>query len=175
MKEIKIVSDNSDKKITLNLPTSLEDISVDYLKDCVECVDVPDEHSIIGIVYRNTLSELLLLTKKQQTTTNIIPIFVKSGATSSNMIESAKTREKVICTGTDLARGYHVISPGNVLNPDYISSLLSQNKNNYATMYDKEYSKTYFYFVEFKLVPNCDIHGVYKDIPVKTNKFVRID
>ena len=56
--------------------------------------------------------------------------------------------------------GHHVVSPTNELSLDKF--IVDVNKDTFvAQRYKNNYGSEECYFVEFKLVPNCVIHGAY--------------
>jgi hypothetical protein len=143
----------------VNLPTKLEEIPIDYLKDVTAGVHVADNYSLVALVYNEKLAIVLNASRKNsQLTTGCIPIFVKAGKTDSPFINSIPEGTPIVAVGTVLARGIHITAKSNKLTMNYIASICDG---------DKELGKNVFtmqspvYFVEFKLIPNCDINGYY--------------
>ena len=144
-------------KYTLNLPTSIEEVTPDYLLDVTSELSIAKGYSLIAIVYREKLAVILNSAKKQQTlNTAVIPVFVKHGDTEHAFIETLSAGDKVVITGTNIARGVHIAAPNNELNIDRIVSICEGDMNIYK---DALVSSEYLYFVEFKLVPDYDIYG----------------
>lgn len=152
----------------LNLPTSLNEITEEYIQNVTKHVKVEANYSLIGIVYRERLSTLVLAATKNKKNSNVavIPVFVKSGKTDSELINSLIIRDKLIISPSDIMMGYHISTPRNLLTINNIIDLVTSD----STAYNKLLGvKEECYFIEFKLVPNCNIHGAY-DNP-KENEF----
>ena len=158
---------NGKENFILNLPTSLKEITSEYLNAVTSHIEIAPYHAIIGIVYRCKLPELISTSKKtKEMSIAIVPIFVKGNiADDSNfpadkMLKNIKTGDKLVIAGTDIERGYHIASIRNKITIDSILAIYN-NDNNFAKNAIKDIN--YYYFVEFKLVPVNDIKGYYKD------------
>ena len=164
MKEFKVT--NGKANITLNLPTSLNEITPEYLTSVTSHIEVAPYHAIIGIVYRCKLPEIVSTNKKSRAMSMaIVPVYVKSNLdeefVKNNIIfNNIKTGDKLIIAGTDIERGYHVTSTRNKITIDNILNIYKYD-NNFAKTVMRD--QNYYYFVEFKLVPINDIKGYYKD------------
>ena len=164
MKEFNVTNGNSN--ITLNLPTSLNEITPEYLTSVTSHVEVAPYHAIIGIVYRCKLPELVSTNKKSRAMSMaIVPVYVKGNIDDSSpdtftMLKKIKAGDKLIIAGTDIERGYHVTSTRNRITIDNVLTIY-KNDNNFAKNIITD--QNYYYFVEFKLVPINDIKGYYKD------------
>lgn len=152
----------------LNLPTSLDEISKEFILSLTDNVKVAPDYTLIGIVYRERLYNLIIAASKSKKTSNIsvIPIFVKAGATDSSFVKSFDVCERLIVSGSDIMMGYHVSTPNNPLTIDNVVKLFDGDL--------KAYQKTigiqdYCYFIEFKIIPNCNIHGSYLESKDKNN------
>lgn len=157
----------------LNLPTSLNEITEEYINDVTGHVKVEENYSLIGIVYRERLSTLVLATTKNKKNSNVavIPVFVKSGKTDSELINNLIIRDKLIISPSDIMMGHHISAPRNLLTINTIIDLVTSD----STIYRKLLGvKEECYFIEFKLVPNCNIHGAYSNHEVDgfTNPYV---
>jgi hypothetical protein len=144
----------------LTLPTNLKEITPEYLKAVTADVEVSDNYSLIGVCYRETLSAILLTYKqnKKQISTAVVPIFVKSNNTTCK----AECGDKLIVAPSQIALGHHVAAPANKLT---ISNFLFYTDKDYNALQNA--TTEYVYFLEFKIIPNCDIIGIYKNTPVK--------
>lgn len=164
MKEFKVT--NGKANITLNLPTSLSEITPEYLTSVTSHIEVAPYHAIIGIVYRCKLPELVSTNKKSRAMSMaIVPVYVKGNLVNTtedmfNLFKNIKTGDKLIIAGTDIERGYHVTSTRNRITIDNVLTIY-KNDNNFAKNIITD--QNYYYFVEFKLVPINDIKGYYKD------------
>lgn len=150
----------------VNLPTSLADIKADYLKSVTNEIVVADNYSLIAICYKEKLSSFIMAgrSKKNNISTAVIPLFVKHGSiTSTNstidFIAGLNTADKLIIAGADIATGLHVGVPANTLTMNHLLSAIEGDS--YAYQRAAAY-KDNVYFVEYKIVPNCAIKGVYK-------------
>lgn len=147
---------------TLNLPTTLSDITEEYITNVTSHIEVDANYTAIGIVFREKLSTLVLASRKNKKNSDIaaIPIFVKAGKTDSELINKLGVGEKLIIAPSDIMLGYHLSTPTNLLTINNILSIIEGD----TEIYNKVIGiQEYCYFIEFKLVPNCNIHGVYKD------------
>ena len=146
----------------LNLPTSLSEITSDYLKDVTSDIRVADNYSLIGICYREAFSTIIFAnnTKKKNLTTAIVPLFIKSGKTNIDFINNIEVGDKLIIAPSQIALGHHVVATRNLITINNILNCIEGDNKIYQEAL-KESQQCYF--LEFKLVPNVDIVGVYKD------------
>lgn len=146
----------------LNLPTSLNEITEEYIRDVTEHVKVDANYSLIGIVYRERLSTLVLAATKNKKNSNVavIPVFVKSGKTDSELINKLFIRDKLIISPSDIMMGNHISAPNNLLTINTIVDLITSDSSAYQKLLKVQEE---CYFIEFKLVPNCNIHGAYSN------------
>ena len=167
MKRFELESENN--YYTFDFPTSLSEITAEYLDNVTSNVVVADNYTLVGIVYHESLGSVILARKqsKKSITGGVVPIFIKAGNTDNEFIKSAKCKDKLIIASSQLSLGHHVVAPANTLSLDYFIRTLDKD-NNVARRYNNTYGQEECYFVEFKLVPNCDIVGFYD---TKDNKF----
>ena len=145
----------------LNLPTSLNEITPEYLKDVTSTIQVADNYSLIGICYREAFSTVIFPnnTKKKNLTTAVVPLFVKCGKSDNDFINNINTGDKLIIAPSQIALGHHVNAPRNLITINNILNCINGDTKIYQeTLKTSEQC----YFLEFKLVPNVDINGVYK-------------
>ena len=158
----------------LNLPTSLNEIEESYIIEVTNHVKVDANYTLIGVVFREKLSTLVLAARKSKKNSDIpvIPIFVKAGETDSKLINSLNVRDKLLISASDIMMGYHVSAPNNLITINTILDLLDGDMKVYNQLMT---SQEMCYFIEFKLVPNCNIHGAYEHIDVAgfDNPFVK--
>lgn len=145
----------------LNLPTSFNEITEEYIAKVTEHIKPDANYSVIGVVFREKLSTLVLAARKNKKNSDIaaIPIFVKAGKTDSELINSLYIRDKIIISPSDVMMGHHLSAPNNFLTINLILDLLDGDIKVYNQLMT---SQEMCYFIEFKLVPNCNIHGAYK-------------
>lgn len=158
----------------LNLPTSLNEIDESYIMEVTNHVKVDANYTLIGIVFREKLSTLVLAARKSKKNSDIpvIPIFIKAGETDSKFINSLNVRDKLIISASDIMMGYHVSAPNNLITINNILDLLDGDMKVYNQLMA---SQEMCYFIEFKLVPNCNIHGAYgkTDVAGFNNPFIK--
>lgn len=158
----------------LNLPTSLNEIDESYIMEVTNHVKVDANYTLIGIVFREKLSTLVLAARKSKKNSDIpvIPIFIKAGETDSKFINSLNVRNKLIISSSDIMMGYHVSAPNNLITINNILDLLDGDMKVYNQLMA---SQEMCYFIEFKLVPNCNIHGAYgkTDVAGFNNPFIK--
>ena len=157
----------------LNLPTSLNEIDESYITEVTSHIKVDANYTLIGLIYREKLSTLVLAATRNKKTSDIavIPIFVKAGESDSKFINSLNIKDKLIVSPSDIMMGYHVSAPNNLLTINNILDLVEGDPVvNKKLMNINEQC----YFIEFKLVPNCNIHGAYEKSKVTefVNPFV---
>ena len=174
MKEFEVI--NQRLTINFHLPTSLEEIDASYLKAITDNVKVAEHHTLVGIVYHEKLFDIIVSRKRNAKglTAGVVPIFIKAGDTDNEFIKGAECKDKLIIPSTSLSLGYHVAAPNNVLSLDYFVRAIDGD-NELAKRYDNNYGNEQCFFVEFKLIPNTEIKGLYKEAEkVDSTKYVSI-
>lgn len=150
---------------TMNLPTSLSEITEEYLIGVTKDIQIAPYHTVVALVYRCKLPEIISTAKKKRDlATAIVPLYVSSlvpdnaGVETVDMFKKINCGDKLIIAGTDLERGYHLVCPKNFITIDNVVRIYN-NDMNFAkgVMIDQNY----YYFVDFKLVPITDIKGFY--------------
>lgn len=160
MKQFNLIND--DKKITFNFPTSLAEISEDYLKSVTDSINVADHYVLIGLVYHESLGRLILARKqsKKSITSGVTPIFIKAANVSTDFIKSIKTKDKLVIGSQQISLAQHVIAPKNTLSIDCFIKYLDKDVT-VASRYNNNYGNEECFLVEFKLISSCDIIGFY--------------
>lgn len=153
-------------KFSLNLPSNLSDITNEYLAGIGATINVADNYTLIALCYREKLSTLILSVRqnKKDISAAVVPIKVKSGNTDNTFINNISIGDKIVVSPSQLSLGHHVVSPRNVLTIENILAIVDGDDDLYKDTLNSEY----VYFVELKLIPNCDIVGCYNDM-VNTN------
>lgn len=150
-----------DGNYEVNLPTKLNEITNEYLSYVTKDVSVAPEYSLVGLVYVDKLTMVLNSNKaKNGITTRVIPIFVKAGTTDSKFVSTCLCGSKLLVPGSDLSMGIHVHCPDNKITINSIVSIFSEDKNAITSAWN---DNNIYYFLEFKLIPNCAIKGVIGD------------
>lgn len=141
----------------INLPQSLEEVGTEYLTHCTDFINPAPNYAVVAVVYKDSLS-LVLTSFKKKTPTNmaVIPVFIKSGVTDSEFINSLNLGDRVVIAGSDLSIGHHINSPYNKITPSTISMVCDGDKDIYKKAMSMQESVC---FVEFKLVPISAIHA----------------
>lgn len=144
-------------KVVLKLPTDVSEITADYLQSCVEHIQPAPEYSVIALCYREKLAIVLNSAKENKNiTSSVVPLFVCGGDSESDFCAGLTLGNPVIIAGSDLAMGYQINSPINVLSIGSVVNLCKDDKDIYMEALKDD---NYYYFVEFKLIPNCNIHA----------------
>ena len=159
---LKFETNGKNGTFELNLPTSLNEITSEYLNDVTSAIQVADNYSLIGICYREAFSTVIFANtnKKKNLTTAIVPLFVKHGKTDNDFINSISTGDKLIIAPSQIALGHHVAAPRNLIT---INNILNCIEGDTKIYHEALKASEPCYFLEFKLVPNVDINGVYKN------------
>ena len=172
---LKFEVNSKDGKVLMNLPTKLSEITPEYLSSVTSDVVIADNYSLIGILYKESLASVILANNRKQKniTTSVIPIFVKAGATDTEYIKNMSCGDKIVIASSDIAMGHHVVCPKNKITINNILDYCDGDKDAYQRAIS--ISKP-CYYLEFKIVPNCNIHGNYiEDNDSYENPFIKFD
>ena len=148
--------------ILMNLPTTLSEITPEYLNEVTSNIVVADNYSLIGILYRESLASVILANNRKQKniTTAIVPVFIKAGATDTEYVKNMACRDQIVIAPSDIAMGHHVSCPKNMITINNILDYCDGDKEAYQKAIGISQP---CYYLEFKIVPNCNIHGNYKE------------
>lgn len=165
MKEYVVKTDQGN--IKFNFPTSIKEISDEYLKNVTNHIKIAEHYSLLGLVYHERLANVILTIRnnKKKATFGVNPIFIKAGNTDCELIKNAEIKQKVLIGSSQLALGVRVATP-NKLNLDYFGACIENSIE--RDLYEKEAKnkdQSQVMFLEFKLVPNCEILAIYGDAP----------
>lgn len=161
----------------LTYPTNLKELTSEFLSKVAEEIVPAPNYSLIALCYRERLHNIIFTANQKSDNANlqtaVIPIFVKTGNKPEDKF-IANIGDKVVIAGSQLALGHHVMA---AKNPLTINNLLWYTKGDAAAYHNALNVKDYVYFLEFKLIPNNDIVGVYVDCPSSnfTNVFDVLD
>lgn len=156
----------------LKLPTSIDEIEKEYINHVTEHIKIAPNYTLVGIIYKEKLSTLVINSnrKKKDTNVAVIPVFVNCGPSDSGFINSLYIMDKLLIAPSDIMMGYHVSTPENLITINNILSLLEGDIETYNKLLT---IKEECYFIEFKLIANCNIHAAYKAIdPAYTNPYI---
>lgn len=158
----------TDGNITLHLPTSIYEITKEYINNVVGNVKIAPNYSLIGVIFKDKLSNIVIARNRNNKNTNInvIPIFVRSGKSDSDFINNLNSCEKLIISASDIMLGHHVSAPRNLITINNILNIIDKDRDGYTKAIN---ISDICYFIEFKLVPNCNIHGSYGEITSNYN------
>ena len=160
MKQIKVKAQG--KVTTFNLPTSIDEIEYNFLTKVGDSIEIAEFYTLVGLVYSGKINDLVIAGKKNAKNSNIgvIPIFVKSKEIKADV------KQKLLITSNNLELGVRVAVPSNPLNLSrFMDAITTRVKGAFPELeYDDEHNDT-VYFVEFKLIPNRDINGIYNEAP----------
>ena len=155
MKEINVKNQNVEFKI--NIPTSRKDITDDYLAEVTQMLEIAPNYSLVALI---TIEELINVVnpnaKKPSAFTAGIPVFVRCGKSDDEFINNISCGQTIIISDSDLSMGHHINSPYNKISKAYLSAILSKDKELAGNVWGMNEK---CYFLSFKLVPNCNIHG----------------
>lgn len=169
------VNTKDGKEITFKFPTDVKELTPEVLKEITYGVHVAENYSLIGLCYKEKLSNIIPVARggRKDAKIKVTPIFVKAGDTDVRFINNLKGGDKIIATQSEVARGIHVSIPGNILTLEYFTKVIVNCAD--KDIYERELAnpnQEECIFIEFKLLPNCDILGTIEDtIPAVFNIF----
>lgn len=149
---------------TFRMPTSMSEIDMNVIADYVKHVNVSKNYALIAVVFKERPISIVSLSRQNKNASvSGVAVMVKSN-TDDEFIKDIKLGETIVISPSDIAMGHHINSPANALTPGFLLELLRTNVDlNKKLMAVKVPT----YFVDFKIVPVCNIHGsVGKYIPV---------
>lgn len=149
---------------TFRMPTSMSEIYMNVIADYVKHVNVSKNYALIAVVFKERpISIVSLSSQNKNASVSGVAVMIKSN-TDDEFIKDIKLGETIVISPSDIAMGHHINSPANALTPGFLLELLRTN----ADLNKKLMAvKVPTYFVDFKIVPVCNIHGsVGKYVPV---------
>lgn len=160
-----------DGKLKLHLPTSVYEITPEVLLDATKHIVVAPDYSLVAVVYSTSLAIAVNEKKAANARIGVIPLFVKCGDNDSSFINNINAGDKLIIAPSNVALGIHVNNGFNELSLSRICNLCSQDIEFMKCVFT--YNDTY-YFVNYKLIPNCNINGVIKNNVIHANRFIEV-
>lgn len=149
-------------KVIIKLPTSLNEITPEYIGAITDEIVVADNYSLIALCHKEKLSAFVLAgrSNKNEISTSVIPLFVKRGFTEDKSFQpNIEVCDKLLITPTAMSMALHVNAPmNNITMPKFMAAIEGDRFAHQNALALNEY----VYFLEFKIIPNCDILGVYK-------------
>lgn len=149
---------------TLRMPTSVSEINMNVIADYVKHVNVSKNYALIAVAFKERPISIVSLSRQNKNASvSGVAVMIKSN-TDDEFIKDIKLGETIVISPSDIAMGHHINSPANALTPGFLFELLRTN----ADLNKKLMAvKVPTYFVDFKIVPVCNIHGsVEKYVPV---------
>lgn len=149
---------------TFRMPTSMSEVDMNVIADYVKHVNVSKNYALIAVVFKERPISIVSLSRQNKNASvSGVAVMVKSN-TDDEFIKDIKLGETIVISPSDIAMGHHINSPANALTPGFLLELLRTNVDlNKKLMAVKVPT----YFVDFKIVPVCNIHGsVGKYVPV---------
>ena len=149
---------------TFRMPTSMSEVNMNVIADYVKHVNVGNDYALIAVVFKERPITIVSVSKQNKNASvSGVAVMIKSN-TDDEFIKGVKLGETIVISPSDIAMGHHVNSPANPLTPGFLLNLLQTN-----TDLNKKLMGigVHTYFVDFKIVPVCNIHGsVGKYVPV---------
>ena len=149
---------------TFSMPTSISEINMNVIADYVKHVNVSKDYALIAVVFKERPITIVSVSKQNKNASvSGVAVMIKSN-TDDEFIKDIKLGETIVISPSDIAMGHHVNSSANVLTPGFLLNLLQTNPDLNKKLMGIGVPT---YFVDFKIVPVCNIHGsVGKYIPV---------
>lgn len=141
---------------TFRMPTSMSEVDMNVISNYVNHVTVGKDYALIAVVFKERPITIVSVSKQNKNASvSGVAVMIKSN-TDNEFINTIKLGEALVISPSDIAMGHHVNSPANVLTPGFLLNLLQTN----ADLNKKLMAvKVPTYFVDFKIVPVCNIHG----------------
>ena len=141
---------------TFRMPTSMSEINMNVIADYVKHVNVGNDYALIAVVFKERPITIVSVSKQNKNASvSGVAVMIKSN-TNNEFIKSIKLGETVVISPSDISMGHHVTSPDNVLTPGFLLNLLQTNADLNKKLMAVNVPT---YFVDFKIVPVCNIHG----------------
>lgn len=140
----------------LSLPTTLGEISVDYLDKITQHIHVAPDYALIAILYKVRPIEIVS-SVRQNKNANVgaVAMFIKDNS-NTGFYNDIKLGDTVIISPTDIALGHTVRLVNNNLTPSKLLELAETNPDLNKKLIGV---MTPTYFVDFKVVATAFIHG----------------
>ena len=146
----------------LSLPSMSSQVTPEFLKTLVNNVDVAPNYSLVAIIYKEKpITIISSIKRNKNATVSGVAMMIKHGKSDSDFINDSNTGETLNVAASDLALGYHVSTSYNSLNANFLASLVNDNTSLYNQCMAIQDS---VYFADFKIIPNCNIHGIVKTL-----------
>lgn len=152
MKDFKI-----NENEVLSVPTSINEISSEFLLGVSSNLNIADDYALIALVYSETIPMVISSnSKRKDITTAVLPLFVKSGHSYDDFINSIPVKAVININGSDISLGNHINFAENNISIGAVVNAITKDKDLAKSIL---FMKEKVCFVEFKLVPTCAIKG----------------
>ena len=141
---------------TFRMPTSMNEINMNVISDYVSHVNVSKDYALIAVVFKERPITIVSVSKQNKNASvSGVAVMIKSN-TDDEFVKGINLGETIVISPSDISMGHHVNSPDNPLTPGFLLNLLQTN-----TELNKKLMGIGVptYFVDFKIVPVCNIHG----------------
>lgn len=157
---------------TYRLPTSMSEINMDVLKDCVSHIRVAKDYALVAVIFKERPITIVSVSKQNKNASvSGVAVMIKSN-TDDVFIDNIKLGETLVISPSDISMGHHVNSPKNVLTPGFLLNLLQTNVDLNKKLMAVAVPT---YFVDFKIVPVCNIHGAVGKIEEMSTYYITPD
>ena len=141
---------------TFRMPTSMSEVDMNVISDYVNHVNVGKDYALIAVVFKERPITIVSVSRQNKNASvSGVAVMIKSN-TDNEFINTIKLGEALVISPSDIAIGHHVNSPANVLTPGFLLNLLQTNADLNKKLMAVNVPT---YFVDFKIVPVCNIHG----------------
>lgn len=141
---------------TFRMPTSMSEVDMNVISNYVNHVNVSKDYALIAVVFKERPITIVSVSRQNKNASvSGVAVMIKSN-TDDEFIKDIKLGETIVISPSDIAMGHHVNSPDNVLTPGFLLNLLQTNADLNKKLMTVNVPT---YFVDFKIVPVCNIHG----------------
>lgn len=152
---------NEDVKV-LKLPTSVDEIDSDYVKELAKGIKIAENYTLVGVVSFFKLNELILSVKRaneRSQTTPVVPIFIKAGDCNNYFVSNIQFKDKLVISDTNLKIADTAKFAKNKYSFIHVCNLINKD----VTIGKKavEHAGATICCLDFKVVPNCNIVANY--------------
>lgn len=141
---------------TFRMPTSMSEINMNVIADYVNHVNVSKDYALIAVVFKERPITIVSVSKQNKNASvSGVAVMIKSN-TDDEFVKGINLGEAIVISPSDISMGHHVNSPNNPLTPGFLLNLLQTNSDLNKKLMAIGVPT---YFVDFKIVPVCNIHG----------------
>nr|DAU27454.1 MAG TPA: hypothetical protein [Crassvirales sp.] len=141
---------------TFRMPTSMSEVNMNVIADYVSHVNVSKDYALIAVVFKERPITIVSVSKQNKNASvSGVAVMIKSN-TDDEFVKGINLGEAIVISPSDISMGHHVNSPNNPLTPGFLLNLLQTNSDLNKKLMAIGVPT---YFVDFKIVPVCNIHG----------------